>query len=52
VTTTFRCGACKGECSDELGVLVDLDGTLLLVCDTCYERAEEAANVGEPDADD
>jgi hypothetical protein len=32
-------------------VNVELDGTLLLVCDTCYERAEEAANVGEPDDD-
>jgi hypothetical protein len=49
VTTTFRCGACKGECNDELGVMVELDGTLVLVCDLCFSRAEEAAEA--PDAE-
>jgi ribosome-binding protein aMBF1 (putative translation factor) len=49
MTTTYRCPFCKGECSDELGVMVELDGTLLLICETCYERGEEAAEA--PDAE-
>jgi len=38
--------------TDDMSVLVDLEGTLTLVCEVCYERGEEAANTGEePDAD-
>lgn len=48
---TYRCPFCKGPMTDDMSVLVDLEGTLTLVCDTCYERGEEAANTEEPDAD-
>ena len=46
-----RCPWCKGEMSEDMSVLVDLEGTLTLVCLTCDERAVEAANVGDPDDD-
>jgi hypothetical protein len=37
--------------SDDMSVMVELDGTLLLVCDVCWERGEEAAKTGDPDAE-
>lgn len=40
-----RCPFCKQ--TRELTVLVDLQGTLTLVCEVCYDRGEEAANVGD-----
>lgn len=46
-----RCPFCKGPMTDDMSVLVDLEGTLTLVCSVCYDRAEEAANVGEPDGE-
>jgi hypothetical protein len=49
VTTTYRCPFCKGDISDDMSVMVELDGTLQLICETCYERGEEAAEA--PDAE-
>ena len=48
---TYRCPFCKDEMSEEMTVMVDLEGTLTLVCDKCYDRGEEAANVGDDDAE-
>ena len=46
-----RCALCKHPITDDMSVLVDLEGTLTLVCFICDERAVEAANVGDPDDD-
>ena len=46
-----RCPYCHREMSEDMSILVDLEGTLTLVCFVCMERGEEAANVGDPDDD-
>lgn len=51
----MRCPFCKRELDDtdkDLSVMVELDGTLMLVCDRCYERGTEAAQETPEDADD
>ena len=51
MTTLTLCPFCNSPMSEDMSVLVDLAGDLTLVCDECNARAEEAANVGDPDDD-
>jgi hypothetical protein len=37
------CWFCKHDVEDALTQLVDFDGELLVVCDECYARGEEAS---------
>lgn len=41
------CPFCHKPMDEDMAVMVDLEGTLTLVCFTCDERATEAATYGE-----
>ena len=48
--TDAVCPFCHRSLPDEMSVLVNLDGSLTVVCWNCYERGDEAARTAdEPD---